>query len=200
MTPEQDAIHDILLTGLGYMPAYNDWGVIHVARDVPGAIDAFNIFYYQICELPLKDGYYWGSFLPPGSPESNWNEWKEKAIQFLSDPDGYVEQVSSTLMLRSDWTDVNIDNGAQDNLANWQRDNAIKMDLCSFYDWVWPRITLNYRSMEGVFPVVDEDVWAKVAEKIRINPDLYKSIPSPERLITPLAEGEDFPCPCCLDS
>lgn len=194
----KNAIHDSLLTAHGYMPAWDDYDIIGVARKTEGGIKIFNQFYERLASLKFLDGYSWGSFYPDGTPEDNWYEWAEEAGKFLSDRDKYVNDIVGNLRIQSDWTDINVKNGAKNKLPFWHKDVVDGLDLCGVYEYYWPKVMMNYRSLEGMMAVCDASIHQDVMEKAAHNKK-YLEVASPARLITPLKEGERPPCVCCLD-
>lgn len=142
-----DAVHDALLTLYGYIPALTSFDMFQIAKDRGLGHLGEKLFEYPK-SLDFKDGLTWGTFvLPKGTPFNNLSSWEEESFDFLSNPDGYINELSSSIKAKGNWKTVNIDNNAGAVMSSLQIEFVTELNICQEYDKIWPQIDANYRTM-----------------------------------------------------
>lgn len=154
----KDVVYDALLTGLGYFSLMAKYGVLTAVPNHPSFQQVITSFdNYKSVQLP--EGYTWGDFLPVGSPIDNVAEWRTAAIDFLTNPDEYIDTLFEGITVTEDWSTAN--QGMEEQLGEWARDIAASFNFCFIYDEVWPSVAWNYKTMTSVNDAtyIPEVVW-----------------------------------------
>lgn len=160
----------MLLTAYGYLPIWKKYDVLAKARESRYHGKVFENLYSDIREYRLTQDFLWNDFLPPGSPLENWDEWVEGAERFLLDKDKYIADEVFIKYPRG-WERAN--DGVSELFSKRMKEFVTDFKLCNLYDGIWPRVGLNYRTIEL-------DAFLNPFMKIRVleNRDRY-SIPPP---------------------
>lgn len=183
-----DAVHDICLVALGYVPYWLHYDIIGVAERA-GTPEVFTGFYDNLKAIPTPHGT-WADYLPAGNPADNWDEWEEAALRFLSDPQGYVAGLPT---VDGDWQAA-MDHAAT-LLPDYHRAVAVPLDLCPIYDQVWPKVLGNCRTMT-VDATVDAETVALVK---RGKSAMGAERPLPFSIVRKRMEAGDIDiCPSCM--
>lgn len=168
-----DALHDVCLTGYGYLPI---WAKFNIVRKATSSVDDYKSFtklYNNLKSLELPGNRKWGDFLPQGTPATAWDTWVKEAKLFLPDKDEYLSKFD--IPEDEDWSAAH--DGVSEVFSQWMRQFAEELNLCSLYDYLWPRVAFNYRVLK-IRADVDKNMYKFVLK----NKDEYSTPPPIEWL------------------
>lgn len=141
---EQDLIHDVLLTSFGYMPIWIKFKIIDKTSLSVGQYRAFIDLYDNLKSLSLPDGRAWKEVMPLSNPLKSWGMWEEKTREFYANPNLVAQRyVKDT---GANWEGPH--DTLNKDLSLVMKEFSDKMNLCTLYDAIWPRVAFNYRVLE----------------------------------------------------
>jgi len=168
-----DALHDVCLTGYGYLPIWAKFNIVRKATSSINDYRAFTGLYNKLKTLELPGNRKWGDFLPLANPATAWDVWAAEARVFLPDRDAYVSKFD--IPEGEDWSHAHDDAGPV--FSQWMRQFAEEMNLCSLYDALWPRVAFNYRVLK-IRADMDKEMYKMVLK----NKESYSTLPPLEWL------------------
>lgn len=169
----RDALHDVCLTGYGYLPIWAKFSIVEKANGSVVEYRAFKGLYNKLKTLELPGDRKWGDFLPVSNPAVAWDLWTSEAKVFLPDRDAYVAQFD--IPEGEDWSHAH--DAAGPVFSQWMREFAYEMNLCNLYDALWPRVAFNYRMLK-----IRADVDKTMYKMVLKDRESYSTLPPVEWL------------------